>query len=74
MVHKFTVEYLLNDEQYEKLKVITDLFNLRHKETGQGDKVTMERQFGYVMEVGCKYDIDNRLDFFLKSLQNKKDK
>lgn len=65
MVHKFTVEYLLNDEQYEKLKVIKAL---------QGDKVTMEREFRFVMEVGSKYDIDNRLDFYLKSLQNTKDK
>lgn len=52
-----SVEYLVEDEEYERLKKITEGYKI------QGLDLTPEKMFQGIMTTGAKYDKDDKLKF-----------
>lgn len=52
-----TVKYLLQDEDEERLRKITELYK------AQGLNLSEDKMFEAIMCMGAKYDIDRKLKF-----------
>lgn len=52
-----TVKYLLQDEEEERLRKITELYK------AQGLDLSEDKMFEAIMCMGAKYDIDGKLKF-----------
>lgn len=55
---KIAVTYDLNDDQYARLKKITEAFNAK------GFDLTPEEEFEGIMRMCSSHDIDEKLQFF----------
>ena len=56
-MQEISVKYLLNNEEIERLKKITEEYKKR------GLDLSLEKQFEYIMYCGSRYDIDNKFKF-----------
>ncbi len=54
-----TVEYLVEDDEYERLKRITE----EYKKQGLDNDFTPEKMFQSIMMTGSKYDKDEKFKF-----------
>lgn len=66
-MQEMTVKYLLNDEEVERLRKITEECKK------QGLDLSPEKQFENIMFAGSKYDIDNKFKLHEFSLGLRKD-
>lgn len=57
-LRNITVNYSLDQEEYERLEKITELYNLELE-----NKLTPEKMFDFIMNTGSKHDIDKKLKF-----------
>ena len=54
----FTVEYRLTEEQQERLKKLTEKYSEYVQETSP------EKVFSFIMGLGSRFDIDDKLKFY----------
>ena len=60
-MQEFTADFILDDEQIERLKQIQQKINKNPKVK---EPFTLEKTFAFIMRSGAKYVINDRLDFF----------